>query len=72
VPVVVRDRVPLVPLTVNVNTPRGVGAVLIVSTEAAVGMTNAEENEPDDPTGRPLTDNETGPPNPFTAVTVTT
>ena len=73
VPVVVRDRPPLVPVTVNVKVPRGVRAVLIVRIDVPVGATVTEVglNEPDDPDGSPLTDSETAPANPFSDVTVT-
>lgn len=71
VPVAVRDRLPFVPFTVNVNVPRGVAAVLIVKRDVAVGVTEVGLNEPDDPDGSPLTDSETAPPNPLSDVTVT-
>jgi len=60
-----------VPLTVNLNVPRGVAAVLIVKRDVLVGVTEVGLNEPDDPDGSPLTDSETAPPIWFSDVTVT-
>ena len=71
VPVVVRDRLLVVPVTVKVNVPRGVGAVLIVRTDGVPGVAEVGENEPDDPTGKPPTDSDTAPLNPLLAVTIT-
>jgi hypothetical protein len=71
VPVVVREMPPLVPVTLIVNVPRGFVAVLIVRMDATPGATAIGENEPDDPGGRPLTDSDTDPTNPFRDVTVT-
>jgi hypothetical protein len=70
VPLAVRVRPLLAPLTVNVNVPRGFKAVLIVRTEFAVGVTEVDENEPADPDGNPATDSATAPEYPFRDVTL--
>jgi hypothetical protein len=59
-----------VPVTVNLNVPRSVDVVRIVRTDVAVGVTEVDENEPDDPVGSPLTVRETTPAYPFSDVTV--
>jgi hypothetical protein len=64
-------RLPLAPVTVNVNVPRGVRAVLIARIDVPVGVTEGGLNEPDDPAGSPLADSKTAPANPFSDATVT-
>ena len=65
VPVAVCDMAPDVPETVNVNVPRGLGAVVIVRTEALPPVSEVGENMPVDPDGSPLTESATVPENPF-------
>lgn len=71
VPVVVCARPPEVPDTVNVKVPRGFGAVVIVSTEAPVPVTEVGEKVPVDPDGSPLTESATLPVKPLTEASVT-
>jgi len=58
--VVVRDREPLVPVTVIVDGPVGVDAEVVrVSVDEQVGLHNAGENEGVVPAGKPDAENET-------------
>jgi len=58
--VVVRDREPLVPVTVIVDGPVGVDAEVVrVSVDEQVGLHDAGENEGVVPAGRPDAENET-------------
>ncbi len=73
VTVVACTSVPLVPVTVNVEFPPGVAAVVVtVMVEVpAPPVMVAGLNEAVAPPGRPLAVGVTVPVNPFTAVTVT-
>ena len=65
VPVTVCDSPLDTPETMNVNVPRGLAAVVIVSRETPFPVTELGENVLDEPDGSPLTDSATVPENPF-------